>query len=91
MAPHSPASCGIKGMTVEPVKSSIDRRLVRAGKLPMSIKQGERKTSKTKKHKTKENYANNGLYRNKKRMCGKKERWRKKILLMYEGMHIGMM
>ena len=52
---RSPASCGIKGMMVEPVKSSIDSRLVRAGKLPMSIKQGERKTSKTKKHKTKEN------------------------------------
>lgn len=44
----SPASCGIKGMTVEPVKSSIDRRLVRAGKLPMSIKQGKEKHQKQK-------------------------------------------
>ena len=33
-----PASCAIKGMTVDPVKSSIDRRLVRAGKLPIAIK-----------------------------------------------------
>ena len=37
-------------MTVDPVKSSIDKRLVRAGKLPIAIK-----TKKNiKKHETKE-------------------------------------
>ena len=47
-------------MTVDPVKSSIDRRLVRAGKLPIAIK-----TEKNiKKHETKEKDAfRNNFYK----------------------------
>ena len=82
-------------MTVEPVKSSIDRRLVRAGKLPMSIKQGKGKHQKLKgtKQRIIMQIENDGLQKQEKNVWKKrkKERRRKKILLMYEGMHIGMM
>ena len=58
-------------MTVDPVKSSIDRRLVRAGKLPIAIK-----TKKNiKKHETKENDAIRNNYYKKK---GKQHVERKK-------------
>ena len=56
-------------MTVDPVKSSIDRRLVRAGKLPIAIK-----TEKNiKKHETKEKDAfRNNFYKKRKTTRGKK-------------------
>ena len=85
-----PASCAIKGMTVDPVKSSIDRRLVRAGKLPIAIK-----TKKNiKKHETKEKDAFRNNFYQKRENNTWKERKKgtgRKSFLTYEGMHIGMM
>ena len=78
-------------MTVDPVKSSIDRRLVRAGKLPIAIKT-EKNIKKNTKQKKK---MHSGITTTKKRENNtwkeiKKGRGRKSFLT-YEGMHIGMM
>ena len=77
-------------MTVDPVKSSIDRRLVRAGKLPIAIK-----TKKNiKKHETKEKDAFRNNFYQKRENNTWKERKKgtgRKSFLTYEGMHIGMM
>ena len=78
-------------MTVDPVKSSIDRRLVRAGKLPIAIKT-EKNIKKNTKQKKK---MHSGITSTKKRENNtwkerKKGRGRKSFLT-YEGMHNGMM
>lgn len=63
-------------MTVEPVKSSIDRRLVRAGKLPMSIKQGKGKHQKLKgtKQRIIMQIENDGLQKQEKNVWKKRKK-----------------
>ena len=67
-------------MTVEPVKSSIDRRLVRAGKLPMSIKQGKGKHQKLKgtKQRIIMQIENDGLQKQEKNVWKERKKERKK-------------
>ena len=76
-------------MTVDPVKSSIDRRLVRAGKLPIAIK--TKKNLKKTRNKRKDAFRNN-FYQKRENNTWKerKKGTGRKSFLTYEGMHIGM-
>ena len=64
---------------MDPVKSSIDRRLVRAGKLPIAIKTKKniKKTRNKRKDAIRKNYYKK---KGKQHVERKKERYRKKIL-----------